>query len=370
MSLLPPRRNAEYMEPAERNQEPAPALAAALAQVATGRSLDRAQARAAMEVILRGEAGDAHIAALLAALRTKGETVEEIVGFAEALRAHARPLFAANGRPAGRLVDTCGTGGDAAGTFNVSTAAAFVAAAAGARVAKHGNRSVSSRCGSADVLEALGVNILAEPERVAAAIRELGIGFIFAPSVHTAMRNAQRARRQLGGRTVFNLLGPLTNPAGVDAQVVGVPEPRWLEPMAEALRALGVRHAFVVHSRDGLDEASLAAATEVVELRDAQTQRFELTPEDFGLPRAPREALAGGDAETNAKIIERVFAGERGPQRDVVLMNAALALVVAGQARDYREGVAQSRQALESGAARERLRALVEFTNRPREQTR
>lgn len=368
MSLLPPRRNAEYMEPAPRNQEPAPALAAALETIRGGAHLNRAQARAAMEVILDGKASDAHIAAWLAALRTKGETVEELVGFAEALRAHARPLFP-NGRPRGTLVDTCGTGGDGAGTFNVSTAAAFVVAAAGVRVAKHGNRSLSSRCGSADVLEALGVNILAEPEWVAAAIIELGIGFIFAPSVHTAMRNAQRARRQLGGRTVFNLLGPLTNPAGVDAQVVGVPETRWLEPMAEALGALGVRQAFVVHSRDGLDEASLADTTDVVELRDNRLYRTEVTPEDFGLPRAPREALAGGDAETNAKIIERLFAGERGPPRDIVLMNAALALVAAGHAPSFREGVAQGRDALESGAARDRLRALVEFTNRPREST-
>ncbi|HKZ52175.1 MAG TPA: anthranilate phosphoribosyltransferase [Candidatus Acidoferrales bacterium] len=265
------------------------------------------------------------------------------------------------------MLDTCGTGGDGAGTFNVSTAAAFVAAAAGVRVAKHGNRSLSSRCGSADVLEALGVNLLAEPSRVAAAIREVGIGFIFAPSVHTAMKHAQKARRHLRFRTVFNLLGPLTNPAQVDAQVVGVFDARWLEPMAATLSALGVRRAFVVHSRDGLDEVSLSDATEVAELRDGQISRYSLTPEDFGLPRAPRDALLGGDAETNSKIIESLFQGERGPRRDIVLMNAALALVAAGVAADIRAGVQQAAVAIDSGAAHERLRALVEFTNRSAE---
>ncbi|MBI4466857.1 MAG: anthranilate phosphoribosyltransferase [Acidobacteria bacterium] len=354
------------MEASERNQEPAPALAEAVERLLAGAHLSRPQARAAMEAILRGEASDAQIAALLTALGRQGETVDELVGFAEAMRAQARPIFSPDGRPAGTFVDTCGTGGDGAGTFNISTAAAFVVAAAGARVAKHGNRSISSRCGSADVLEALGVNILAKPERVADAIRELGIGFIFAPSVHTAMRNAQRARRQLRVRTVFNLLGPLTNPARVDAQVVGVFDARWLEPMAEALRELGVRQAFVLHSRDGLDEASLSDSTQVAELGQGTIRRYEVTPEDFGLPRAPREALAGGDAETNAKIIERVLGGERGPQCDVVLMNAALALVAAGRARDFREGVKQGRAAIESGGARDRLRALIEFSNRPR----
>ncbi len=355
------------MEPIERNQEAAPVLVEALPQLLAGRPLDRAQARAVMEALLRGEAGDAQIGALLIALRMKGETVDELVGFAEAMRAHARPIFSPDGRPAGPLVDTCGTGGDASGTFNVSTAAAFVAAAAGVRVAKHGNRSLSSRCGSADVLEALGVNILSEPDQVAAAIHEIGIGFIFAPSVHLAMRNVQRARRQLRVRTVFNLLGPLTNPAGVDAQVLGVFDARWLEPVARALRELGVRQAFVLHSRDGLDEASLSDATEFVELRAGEIRRGEFAPEDFGLPRAPRDALRGGDAEANAKIIERVFAGEPGPPRDIVLMNAALALVAAERAAGYREGVAQARQAIDSGAARDRLRALIEFSNRPPE---
>ena len=273
------------MEPPARNQDvrltdrPAEnALVEALHHVMDGAALTRAEARAAMESLLRGEATDAQIAGMLTALRLRGETVEELVGFAEAMRAHARPIFAPGERPAEPLVDTCGTGGDGAGTFNVSTAAAFIVAASGVKVAKHGNRSLSSRCGSADVLEALGVNLLAEPERVAAAIRSVGIGFIFAPSVHTAMKHAQKARRDLRFRTVLNLLGPLTNPALVDAQVVGVFDARWLEPVAATLGELGVRRAFVVHSRDGLDEASLSDSTEVVELAERQIKRFALTP--------------------------------------------------------------------------------------------
>jgi anthranilate phosphoribosyltransferase len=317
-----------------------------------------------METILRGQATEAQIAALLTALRLKGETVDELVGFAEAMRAHARPIFSPAGQRPSPLVDTCGTGGDNAGTFNVSTAAALIAAGAGARVAKHGNRSISSKCGSADVLEALGVNIALEPERIGAAIAEVGIGFIFAPTVHTAMKHAQPVRRRLRHRTVFNLLGPLTNPAGVEAQVVGVFDPRWLEPMAQALGALGVGRAFVLHSRDGLDEASLSDVTDFVELRDGKTRRGEFNPKDFGLPRSPREALAGGDAQTNAKIIERILAGEPGPPRDVVLLNTSLALVAAGLAGDFREGVEQAAKAIDSGAARDRLRALVEFTRR------
>ena len=346
-------------------------LAEALAQLGQGRSLRRDQARQVMGTILRGQATEAQIAALLTALHSKGETVDELVGFAEAMRAHARPIFSsADQRPSplapplAGLVDTCGTGGDNAGTFNVSTATALVAAGAGARVAKHGNRSISSKCGSADVLEALGVNIALEPERIGAAIAEVGIGFIFAPTVHTAMKHAQAVRRRLRHRTVFNLLGPLTNPAGVEAQVVGVFDSRWLEPMAQALGELGVRRAFVLHSRDGLDEASLSDVTDFVELRDRKTRRGEFNPKDFSLSRAPREALAGGDAQTNAKIIERILAGEPGPPRDVVLLNTSLTLVAAGVAADFRAGIERAAQAIDSGAARDRLRALVEFSNR------
>ncbi len=336
----------------------------ALTQVGEGGNLHRARAREVMETILRGQATEAQIAALLTSLHSKGETVDELVGFAEAMRAHARTIFhSADQRPS-PLVDTCGTGGDDAGTFNVSTAAALVAAGAGARVAKHGNRSISSKCGSADVLEALGVNIALGPERIGAAIAEVGIGFIFAPTVHTAMKHAQAVRRRLRHRTVFNLLGPLTNPAGVEAQVVGVFDRRWLEPMAQALGALGVGRAFVLHSRDGLDEASLSDVTDFMELRDGKTRRGEFNPKDFGLSRAAREALAGGDAQTNAKIIERILAGEPGPPRDVVLLNTSLALVAAGLAGDFREGIERAAKAIDSGAARDRLRALVEFTRR------
>ncbi|MBI2955923.1 MAG: anthranilate phosphoribosyltransferase [Acidobacteria bacterium] len=358
------------MERSTRNQEPAGLLAETLRRLLEGAVLDRHEAAAVMETILGGYATDAQIAALLTALKMRGETADELVGFAEAMRRHARPLFASVPRPAEPLLDTCGTGGDGAGTFNVSTAAAIVAAAAGARVAKHGNRSLSSQCGSADVLEALGVNILLEPERVAAALHEIGIGFLFAPAFHTAMKHAQKARRDLRVRTVFNLLGPLTNPAQVDAQVLGVFDGRWLEPMAEALRELGVRRAFVLHSRDGLDEASLSDLTDVVEVREGALHRLHIAPEDFGLRRAPRQALAGGDAATNARLIERILAGEAGAPRDVVLMNAALALVAAGRAADFRDGVKLAAEAIDSGAARERLRALVEFSNRPAEKAR
>lgn len=370
MAALPQTERVQYMGAGGRNQEVGAVIHEALRRLLEGSHLARGQAHAVMEAILGGEASEAQIAALLTALRMRGETVEELVGFAEAMRRHAQPLFASGDRPPGPLVDTCGTGGDGAGTFNVSTAAALVAAAAGSRVAKHGNRSISSRCGSADVLEALGVNILAEPAQVAAAIREVGIGFIFAPKVHTATRRAQSARRHLRFRTVFNLLGPLSNPAGVQAQVVGVNEQRWLEPMAEALSALGVARAFVVRSRDGLDEATLSDATEVAEVRDRQISRYQITPEDFGLPRAARESLLGGDPAANANIILRIFQGEPGPRRDIVLLNAALALVAAGQAGDFRQGVEQARAAIDSGAARERLRALVEFSHRPQEKSR
>jgi anthranilate phosphoribosyltransferase len=338
-------------------------LANAIEKLAQEASLTRAEARAAMETVLRGDAVEEQIVALLAGLRQKGETLEELVGFAEAIRAHAPSLFSAGERPA-LLVDTCGTGGDGTATFNISTAAAFVVAGAGTHVAKHGNRSVSSRCGSADVLEAMGVNVQIDPLLSARAITDVGIGFLFAPLVHTAMKHAHGARRKLGGRTIFNLLGPLTNPAGVEAQVVGVSDPQWLDLMAQALQELGTRRAFVVCSRDGLDEASLSDATEVRELNPSGIRRYQVTPENFGLLRAPREAITGGDAKTNAKIIERVLSGEQGPQRDVVLMNASLALVAAGRAGDFRQGVEQSRAAVDSGAAGQRLRALVEFTNR------
>ena len=335
----------------------------ALSKLVAGTSLARAEARALMEEVLRGEATEAQLGALLAVLRLKGETVAELVGFAEAMRAQAPPVYPSQPLSADEpLLDTCGTGGDAAGTFNVSTAAALVVAAAGVRVAKHGNRSISSQCGSADVMEALGVNIHLAPARTGECIRAVGIGFLFAPLVHTAMRHAQKARRDLRFRSVFNLLGPLTNPAGVTAQVLGVFDPRWLEPVAQALAALGVRRAFVVHSRDGLDEVSLSSETQVAELCDGRVAGSEIRPEDFGLARAPLDGVRGGDAATNAGIILRVLEGEKGPPRDFVLLNAALALLAAGRASSPREAAARAAEAIDTGQARQTVARLVEFT--------
>ncbi|HVB98508.1 MAG TPA: anthranilate phosphoribosyltransferase [Candidatus Dormibacteraeota bacterium] len=334
----------------------------ALEYLAGGGDLDSAQAEAVMEQILAGGATDAQIAGLLVALRVKGETVAELVGFARAMRRNARPVFAPGRRPAAEsIVDTCGTGGDRSGTFNISTAAALVVAGAGVRVAKHGNRSISSRCGSADVLEALGVRPEHEIELAGRAIEQVGIGFLFAPAVHPAMKHAMRARRELRLRTVFNLLGPLTNPAGASAQLVGVFSADFAERVAQALGELGARRAFVVHGREGLDEISLSGATFVAELAAGKVRAYEVTPEDFGLRRAPLEELAGGDAARNAEIIRHVLAGQAGPPRDAVLANAAAALVAAGRAEGFREGVAVAAQSIDSGAAAEKLEALIRF---------
>jgi anthranilate phosphoribosyltransferase len=340
----------------------------ALQKIVAGEDLSRVEAEAAMEQILSGCSSDAQIAGLLTALRMKGETVDELVGFATSMRRHAAPIFAGNRSVViEALVDTCGTGGDASGTFNVSTAAAFVVAGAGVHVAKHGNRSISSRCGSADVLEHLGVRIDLPPERVARSIEEVGIGFLFAPAVHAATRHAMPARRELRMRTVFNLLGPLTNPAGASAQVVGVYEARLTEVMARALGALGVRRAFVVHGADGLDEISIAGETYIAELRDAAVRSYTATPEDFGLRRAPLEAIRGGDAERNAQIIREVLGRplldrEHSPHREIVLANSAAALVAAGRATDFLDGVRIAIESIDSGAARERLETLVAFS--------
>ncbi len=336
----------------------------ALEKVVAGEDLARNEAEAAMEDILAGRATDAQIAGLLTALRMKGETVEELVGFATAMRRQAQPIFASGDRAKGQaLVDTCGTGGDASGTFNVSTAAAFVVAGAGVRVAKHGNRSISSKCGSADVLEALGVNLTVPPERMGEAIEQAGIGFLFAPAIHTAMRHAMRARRELRMRTVFNLLGPLTNPAGASAQLIGVFDAGYTELLARALGELGVERAFVVHGADGLDEISLSGETYVAELRDATVRSYTVVPEDFGLRRAPLEALAGGDAQTNARIIRRILEGELGPHREIVQANAAAALVAAGRATDFLDGARLAARSIDSGAARAKLQALISFAN-------
>jgi anthranilate phosphoribosyltransferase len=342
----------------------------ALHKIANHRtSLTRQEAREVMSQILRGEATDAQIAALLVALHMKGETVEEIVGFAQAIRDEATPLKTEDGEALDlsgterdALVDTCGTGGDASGTFNISTATALTIAGAGVRVAKHGNRSISSKCGSADVMEALGVNINLPPSRVASCLREAGIAFLFAPAMHSAMRYVQPARRELRLRTVFNLLGPLTNPARASAQVVGVYSSELVEKLAEALSELGLRRALVVHGRDGLDEITISGPSKVAEVRNGQVHVYEVTPEDFGLQRAPIDDIAGGDAQQNAAIIRAILDGERSCRRDVVLLNAAAALVAAGHADRISDAVPLAAYAIDSGAARERLQLLVEFT--------
>src|SRR5713226_6307178 len=330
-------------------------------RVEAGSDLSRQEAEIAMEEILSGRSNEETIVALLTVLRAKGETVGELVGFARAMRRHATPVFADGSRPDELLVDTCGTGGDAAGTFNISTAAAFVVAGAGVRVAKHGNRSLSSKCGSADVLEVLGLNLALPAERIGEAIEHVGIGFLFAPAVHTAMRHAMAARRKLGGQTIFNLLGPLTNPAGASAQVLGVFAPALTDLLAQAASQLGIARALVVHGTDGLDEISLCADTYVAEVNEGAVRRYTVGPEDFGLARVPSKALAGGDAAENARIIRAIFEGERGPRRDVVLANVSAALVAAGRAADFREGVRMAAESLDSGAARAKLDSLIAF---------
>jgi anthranilate phosphoribosyltransferase len=334
-------------------------------------ALSREQAREVMTEVLSGGASDAQIGALLVALHMRGETVEEIVGFAQAIRAAATPLPSPNsaidvsGTERDALIDTCGTGGDVSGTFNISTAAALTVAGAGVRVAKHGTRSISSNCGSADVVEALGVALLLPVERLAKCLEEVGIVFLYAPAMHTAMKYVHPARRELKLRTVFNLLGPLCNPAGASAQVVGVYSEELVDKLAEALCQLGVKRALVVHGSDGLDEITISAPTAIAEVRDGKVRHSRVAPEDFGMARAPLTAIAGGDAARNAEMIRGILNGEHSPCRDVVLLNAAAALVAAGRAESLAEGVPIAARSLDGGAARRKLDALIEFTNRP-----
>jgi anthranilate phosphoribosyltransferase len=326
--------------------------------------LSAPEAEALMEELLSGRIDTADIVRLLLALNQRPVGSAELGGFARVVRRHAAQVFASGEVRPPNIVDTCGTGGDGAGTFNISTAAAFVAAAAGAPVAKHGNRSVSSRSGSADVLEALGVRIDLPLEHSGRAIREFGIGFLFAPAAHAAARHAAAARRQIGKRTVFNLLGPLTNPAGAEAQLLGVFSPGLIDVIAATLVELGVRRAFVVHGFGGLDEISLAGETLVAEVRDGAVKRFTISPEDFFLPSAPLEILHGGTPQDNAMLIRNIFEGETGPRRDVVLANAAAALVVAGIAGNFRDAAALAAQALSSGAALQKLERLKSFSTK------
>ncbi|MCS7315692.1 MAG: anthranilate phosphoribosyltransferase, partial [Bryobacteraceae bacterium] len=318
-------------------------------------------AHGAMMAILRGEATTAQIAAFLVALSMKGETVDELVGFARAMREMAERVEAGGSEP---LLDTCGTGGDGAGTFNVSTIAAFVVAGAGVRVAKHGNRSISSACGSADLMDRLGIKLALSPADVARAIGEVGIGFLYAPALHPAVRHAQAARLELKMRTVFNLLGPLANPAGATVQLVGAPSEAAARLMAEALVRLGLERGFVVHGSDGLDEITTTGPTLVLEVESGAVRERRVEPDDFGVPRARPEDLKGGNAETNAAIAREILGGARGPRRDIVIANAAAALVAAGKAASFRQGASLAAASIDSGAALAKLLALADFCAR------
>jgi anthranilate phosphoribosyltransferase len=348
-----------------------PIITEAVRALADRRDLTRIEAAGAMEAIMSGAATDAQIAAFLTALRMKGETVEELIGFAQVMREkavkvrpHAAAVIAATGTDREVLIDTAGTGGDASGTFNVSTATAFVVAGAGLRVAKHGNRSLSSLCGSADVVEALGIKIELSPAKIARCIDEAGIGFLYAPLLHTAMKHVMTARREMGIRTVFNMLGPLTNPAGANAQVIGVYAEALTEPLARALAELGTLRAFVVHGADGLDEISNTGPSRISEVHEGVVRNSTVRPEDFGIDRATIQDLRGGDRGENAQIIRQILAGERGPRRDIVLMNAAAALVVGGAVQDLKQGVAVAARSIDSGAAAAKLAGLVDLSQR------
>ena len=332
------------------------------------KDLTREEAFAVMDAIMSGQATDAQIASFLTALRMKGETVEELIGFARVMREKVSPVktrhrvqASLSGTDREMLVDTCGTGGDATGTFNVSTATAFVVAGAGVPVAKHGNRSVSSLCGSADVVEALGVRLDLSPERVGKCVDEVGIGFCYAPLLHKAMKFVMLARREIRIRTVFNILGPLTNPAHAPAQIIGVYDGKLTEVMARVLKELGAVRAFVVHGEDGLDEISTTSESRISELRHNQVQTYTVRPEDFGLTRTRMAELQGGSAADNAEIIRHILKGEWGPKRDIVVLNAGAAIAAGGKAEDIGAGVALAQRSIDSGAALEKLNRLIEF---------
>lgn len=331
-----------------------------LPKLATGATLNETEAEAAFNVIMSGEATPAQIGAFLMALRVRGETVDEIAAAATIMRSKAKRLSAPED-----AVDTCGTGGDARGTFNISTGAALVVAATGVPVAKHGNKAMSSKSGSADVLAALGVNLDSDMAHVEAAMREAGIGFLMAPRHHSAMRHVGPVRTELGTRTIFNLLGPLSNPAGAKRQLMGVFAREWVEPLATVLGKLGAVHAMVVHGADGLDELTTTGVTHVAEYRDGRVTTYDVTPEDAGLPRAHLDDLRGGDAEHNAQVIRDMLDGKPGPYRDIVIFNAAAALVVGGKAKTLAEGAIIAANAIDSGRAKATLAKLVDVTNRP-----
>ncbi|BBO75056.1 anthranilate phosphoribosyltransferase [Desulfosarcina widdelii] len=329
-----------------------------LAKVISRTDLTEVQTAEMMSEIFEGRTTDAQVGAMMAALATKGETFEELAGAARAMRKKAHRIQAATSP----VVDTCGTGGDGLKTFNISTTTAFVVAGCGVTVAKHGNRSVSSKCGSADVLESLGVKLDTDPEVVEEAVQEIGIGFLFAPLYHSAMRHAMKARTEIGLRSIFNMLGPLTNPAGANCQLLGVFAPHLTEMFAEALRLLGAKSAFVVHGHDGLDEISVCAPTRVSQLEADRIRTYDIYPEQYFEQLAQPEEMSGGDPEQNAAITRKILEGEKGPKRNVVLLNTAAALVACEKADDLKEGVVKAEAAIDSKAAMEKLEALVEYT--------
>ena len=329
----------------------------AIATLVSGQSLNVEQAAQVMQEIMDGEATPAQFGAFVTALRLKGETVDEIVGLAKTMRDKAIPVSTE-----GPVVDTCGTGGDGSHTFNISTAAAFVAAGTGLKIAKHGNRAMSSQCGSADVLEALGVKIDLNAEQVQRCLKEVGIGFMFAPVFHPAMKYAAAPRREIGIRTVFNILGPLTNPAGAKAQLLGVGDESLIEKLALVLQGLGCQYALLVHGEDGLDEITITGKTHVFELKNDNIKRYTVSPEDFGLSRASSDSIKGGDIKANADFLRNVLGGGLGPQRDVVLMNAAAALVVGGKAKTFQQGADLAKEVIDNGNASAKLDQLIEFS--------
>lgn len=344
----------------------------AIAQVVDGHDLDESVMIDVMNMVMGGEATPAQIAALITALRMKGETVEEITGAARVMRQHATPIRVSHALDIDReeinsdqetILDTCGTGGSGTKTFNISTTVAFVVAACGVKVAKHGNRSISSACGSADVLEQLGVNLAVPAQSVERCIKEIGVGFLFAPALHGAMKYAIGPRREIGIRTIFNILGPLTNPAGADRQVLGVYREQLVEPIAKVLSRLGCKRGFVVHGMDGMDEITLTSDTRIAAIAAGEITMSTICPEQFGLPRCSLTDLRGGDAVCNAEIVRSILEGQHGCQRDIVVLNSAYALVAAGVAADVATGIERAQTAIDSGAALARLDGLIRITN-------
>jgi anthranilate phosphoribosyltransferase len=331
-----------------------------LSKIIQKENLNEEQMSQMITDIFSGNITDAQIGAMMAALATKGETFEELAGAARAMRRKALRIQTS----AATVVDTCGTGGDGAHTFNISTTTAFVVAACGVTVAKHGNRSVSSQCGSADLLEALGVKLDTDPEIVEEAVQDIGIGFLFAPMYHSAMKYAAKARKEVGLRSIFNMLGPLTNPAGANCQLLGVYAPELTEMFAHALNLLGAKRSFVVHGHDGLDEISVCAPTRVSELKDGLIRTYDIYPETFFGQLAKPQDLLGGNSETNAHITRSILNGEKGPKRDVVLINTAAALMAADQAKDFKEGIQRAEAAIDEGAATQKMEALIDFTRK------